>query len=62
MKFIVKICDDRGFELSRHEQYAEPHYSPTHDTVTFYLEPCSYRMTRRYYEEMIAVRKKNETD
>ena len=57
MKFIIKACDDSGYELSRHEVYAEPHFSPVNDVVYFEFKPHYFAITKDLYDKMLAIRK-----
>ena len=57
MKFIIKICDETGFELGRHEQYAEPYFSPVSETVSFELKPHYVIVTKEMFDKMMAERK-----
>lgn len=56
MKFIIKVCDERGFELGTHEQQAEPHFAHISEIVTFELKSFHLAMTRELFE-MLAERK-----
>ena len=52
MKFIIKVCDERGFELGTHEQQAEPHFAHVSEIVTFELKPFHLAMTRELFEKL----------
>lgn len=59
MKFIIKICDDLGFELSRHEVTAGPHYSPADDMVYFEF-PKFYFSTHKAFHDVKIKRQNND--
>lgn len=53
MKFIIKVCDDLGSELSRHEVYAEPHFSTIDAMVYFEFEPHYLAITKDLFDKML---------
>ena len=62
MKFIIKVCDDLGYELSRHTVDAEPHFPPMNDLVYdamvyFEFKPHYLAVTKDLYDKMLATRK-----
>lgn len=48
MKFIIKICDDLGFELSRYSVNVGPHYSPA-DEMVYFNFPSFYFATPKAF-------------
>ena len=59
MKFIIKVCDERGFELGTHEQQAEPHFAHVSKIVTFELKPFYLAMTRERFEQLVERKEHN---
>lgn len=53
MKFIIKACDDLGHELSSHETYAEPHFSPVNNMVYFEFKSHYFAITKDLYDAMM---------
>ena len=56
MKFIIKTCDDLGFELSRYEVNAEPHFSTMNGMVYFEFPSHYFAITKELFDEMVAER------
>lgn len=52
MKFVIKVCDERGFELGTHEQQAEPHFAHVSEMVTFELKSFYLAVTRELFEKL----------
>ena len=52
MKFIIKVCDERGLELGTHEQQAEPNFAHASEIVTFELKPFYLAMTRELFKKL----------
>lgn len=60
MKFIIKVCDGSGFELSRHEVDAEPQFSPVNDMIYFEFKRHYFATTKDLFDKMLAMREKDK--
>ena len=59
MKFIIKVCDDLGFELSRHSVNVGPHCSPA-DNMVYFQFPSFYFAAPKAFHNAILKRQNND--
>ncbi len=52
MKFIIKVCDERGIELCAHEQQADPHIAYMSGIVVFKFQSFSLAISRDVFDKL----------